>query len=157
MVDEWRKVKCRTHPLGSEVGILCLLLTGISPVHGIVLLKLHGLHLLLDGVHCCSVEVRWGGREDQLKQRLRGHGVWVLGAGCWVPAGGRTRMKWGRSWAGARPQEPRQQSPASCSCSWLLAWPSPAQAARQPGSPWWEIWLLTPQETPAVKYSIFVP
>ena len=48
----------RTHPLGSKVGILCLLLTGISPVHGIVLLKLHGLHLLLDGVHCCSVEVR---------------------------------------------------------------------------------------------------
>ena len=44
-------------------------------------------------------------------------------------------MKWGRGWAGARPQEPRQQSPASCSCSWLLAWPSPAQrTATQPGS-----------------------
>ena len=41
-----------THPLCSEIGILCLLFTGISSVHGIVLLKLHGLHLLLDGVHC---------------------------------------------------------------------------------------------------------
>ena len=41
-----------THPLSSEVGILGLLLTGISSVHGIVLFKLHGLHLLLDGVHC---------------------------------------------------------------------------------------------------------
>ena len=77
----------RTHPLGSKVGILCLLLTGISPVHGIVLLKLHGLHLLLDGVHCCSVEVRCGGREDELKQRLRGHRVWVLGAGYLLEGG----------------------------------------------------------------------
>ena len=40
-----------SYPLSPEVGILCLLLTGICPVHGIVLLKLHSLHLLLDGVH----------------------------------------------------------------------------------------------------------
>jgi len=36
----------------SDVGILGLLFTSISPVHGIVFLKLHGLHLLLDGIHC---------------------------------------------------------------------------------------------------------
>merc|ERR1719378_355853 len=43
--------------LGPEVGVLGLLLAGVGPVHGIVLLKLHGLHLLLDGIHlvCCSV------------------------------------------------------------------------------------------------------
>ena len=40
-----------THPFGAEVGILSLLFTGISPVHGIVLFKLHSLHLLFDGVH----------------------------------------------------------------------------------------------------------
>ena len=39
------------YPLGPEVGVLGLLLAGVGPVHGIVLLKLHGLHLLLDGVH----------------------------------------------------------------------------------------------------------
>ena len=40
-----------THPLGPEVCVLCLLLASIGAVHRIVLLKLHGLHLLLDGVH----------------------------------------------------------------------------------------------------------
>lgn len=40
-----------TYPLGAEVGVLCLLFAGIGPVHGIVLLKLHSLHLLLDRVH----------------------------------------------------------------------------------------------------------
>merc|ERR1712032_98592 len=42
----------------SDLGVLCSLLTDIGPVHGIVLLHLHGLHLLLDGVHgCCFGEV----------------------------------------------------------------------------------------------------
>merc|ERR1712226_1136010 len=36
-----------------DFSILGCLLTGIGPVHGVVLLHLHGLHLLLDGVHCC--------------------------------------------------------------------------------------------------------
>ena len=33
------------------LGILGRLLAGVWAVHGIVLLHLHGLHLLLDGVH----------------------------------------------------------------------------------------------------------
>merc|ERR1711913_175106 len=37
----------------SHFSVLGCLLTGIGPVHGVVLLHLHGLHLLLDGVHCC--------------------------------------------------------------------------------------------------------
>merc|ERR1712029_394810 len=41
----------------SDLGILGSLFTGIRPVHGIVLLHLHGLHLLLDGIHGCCVEV----------------------------------------------------------------------------------------------------
>ena len=44
-----------TYPLCSEVSILGLLLAGVGPVHGVVLLELHGLHLLLDGVHCGAV------------------------------------------------------------------------------------------------------
>ncbi|GMT02254.1 hypothetical protein PENTCL1PPCAC_24428, partial [Pristionchus entomophagus] len=32
-----------------------LLLGGIGAIEGVVLLDLHGLHLLLDGVHCCAV------------------------------------------------------------------------------------------------------
>merc|ERR1711971_685637 len=36
-----------------HLGILGGLLTDIRPVHGIVLLHLHGLHLLLDGIHGC--------------------------------------------------------------------------------------------------------
>lgn len=40
-----------SHLLGAEVGVLGLLLAGVRPVHGVVLLELHGLHLLLDGVH----------------------------------------------------------------------------------------------------------
>merc|ERR1719382_1995742 len=36
---------------GADVGILCLLFAGISLVHGIVLVKLHGLHFLFDGLH----------------------------------------------------------------------------------------------------------
>ena len=38
---------------GPDLGLLGLLLAHIGPVHGVVLLHLHGLHLLLDGVHCC--------------------------------------------------------------------------------------------------------
>merc|ERR1712213_299281 len=37
--------------LSTDIGILCLLFTGIGPVHGIVLLKLHSLHFLFDGLH----------------------------------------------------------------------------------------------------------
>ena len=33
---------------------MCAAITDYVPVHGIVLLHLHGLHLLLDGVHVCS-------------------------------------------------------------------------------------------------------
>ena len=33
------------------LGRLAGLLTGVSSVHGVVLLHLHGLHLLLDGLH----------------------------------------------------------------------------------------------------------
>merc|ERR1712027_146219 len=41
-----------------DLGVLGGLLTDIGPVHGIVLLHLHGLHLLLDGIHgCCFEEV----------------------------------------------------------------------------------------------------
>merc|ERR1719491_20910 len=36
---------------GADVGILCLLFAGISLVHGIVLVKLHGLHFLFNGLH----------------------------------------------------------------------------------------------------------
>ena len=39
------------YPFSSEVGIFCLLFAGISPVHGIILLKLHSLHLLFNGIH----------------------------------------------------------------------------------------------------------
>merc|ERR1719410_1550849 len=37
----------------SDLGILGSLFTGIRPVHGIILLHLHCLHLLLDGIHGC--------------------------------------------------------------------------------------------------------
>merc|ERR1712013_883913 len=52
-------------PFCSEVSILGLLLAGVGPVHGVVLLELHGLHLLLDGVHCGAlVGVESGKRSE---------------------------------------------------------------------------------------------
>ena len=60
-----------THPLGPEVGVLGLLLAGVGAVHGVVLLQLHRLHLLLDGVHCgvCVIERR--GKEAENRTRVR--------------------------------------------------------------------------------------
>ena len=40
--------------LGPDLGVLGGLLAGVRPVHGVVLLHLHGLHLPLDGVHCAA-------------------------------------------------------------------------------------------------------
>ena len=64
-----------THPLGPEVGVLGLLLASVGPVHGVVLLKLHRLHLLLDGVHCgvCSGAE---GRRKRLEIGLGSHTSW---------------------------------------------------------------------------------
>merc|ERR1712013_437161 len=45
--------------------LLGLVLAGVGPVHGVVLLELHGLHLLLDGVHCGAlVGVESGKRSE---------------------------------------------------------------------------------------------
>ena len=46
-----------THPLSAKVGVFGLLFAGVRPIHGVVLLELHGLHLLLDGVHCVFLSV----------------------------------------------------------------------------------------------------
>ena len=60
-----------SHPLCPEVGVLGLLLAGVGAVHGVVLLQLHRLHLLLDGVHCgvCVIERR--GKEAENRTRVR--------------------------------------------------------------------------------------
>ncbi len=44
-----------TYPLHTPLGLSGFLLRGVSPVQGVVLLDLHRLHLLLDGVHNGSV------------------------------------------------------------------------------------------------------
>ena len=41
--------------LGAHLGLLGALLASVRPVHGVVLLDLHGLHLLLDGLHFGSL------------------------------------------------------------------------------------------------------
>lgn len=46
-VSSW--VRC--YLLRPVVGLLVLLFQGVGPVHSVVLLQLHRLHLLLDGVH----------------------------------------------------------------------------------------------------------
>jgi len=43
--------------VGAGVGILGLVLAGVGLVDGVILLKLHRLHLLLDGVHGVCVFV----------------------------------------------------------------------------------------------------
>ena len=63
------------YPLRPEVGVLGLLLAGVGPVHGIVLLKLHRLHLLLDGVHGggCSVAAAAAIKEGLMEGLLLPH------------------------------------------------------------------------------------
>ena len=48
----------------TDPGSLALLLADIDPVAGVVLLHLHGLHLLLDGFHGEAVV---GGGEEELQ------------------------------------------------------------------------------------------
>ncbi len=58
-----------SHPLGPEVGVLGLLLAGVRPVHGIVLLQLHGLHLLLDRVHGEAAKKKEKNRAEYFNSR----------------------------------------------------------------------------------------
>merc|ERR1719319_2087152 len=53
--------------LGADPGRLHLLLTDIRLVAGIVLLHLHGLHLLLDGLH---LEAGGAGEDDLSRRRF---------------------------------------------------------------------------------------
>ena len=70
---------CRSAPpllggaylLGPQVSVLGLLLEEVSAVHRVVLLQLHRLHLLLDGLHGCGCE-GVGCSELSVEQRVNG-------------------------------------------------------------------------------------
>merc|ERR1719507_2853843 len=55
----------------SHLCILGCLLTDVRPVHGVVLLHLHGLHLLLDSVHAASALLSSAVERSHTEQRKR--------------------------------------------------------------------------------------